>query len=186
MSNNSFLIKHTKSFLRVTEEIPEIRYAGNEILQNPTQAVTCEEGVQIATALKATLSSYRAITGYGRGLAAPQIGLSKSVFVTYVDDSFQTFINPTITASTSVRNRYRELCISSGMVSAEVVRAAEITMKWADEDDRKQQKSFEGMLARLYQHEVDHLCGIVNIDIAEPKSLRIVQTDPFAETIRPV
>ena len=186
MSNNPFLIKHTNSFLRVTEEIPEICYAGNEILQNPTATVSCEDGIQIATALKATLSRYRAITGYGRGIAAPQIGLSKSVFVTYVDGSFQTFINPTIAASKSAQNRYRELCISSGMVSAEVVRAAEITMKWTDEDGSEKQKSFEGMLARLYQHEVDHLKGVVNIDIAEPKSLHIVQTDPFAETIRPV
>lgn len=186
MSNNSFLIKHTKSFLRVAEEIPEICYAGSEILQNPTTTVTYEEGMLIAAALKTTLSSYREITGYGRGIAAVQIGLSKSVFVTYVGDLFQTFINPVITASSSAQNRYRELCISSGMVSAEVVRAAEITMKWTDEDSVEQQESFKGMLARLYQHEMDHLCGIVNIDIAEPKSLHIVQTNPFAETIRPV
>jgi peptide deformylase len=173
-------------FNRVLKEIPEVRYVGDPILRQSAKIAEIEEGVVIGNQLEKVLLHYREITGIGRGLAAPQIGLNKSVFITFIDGNLQTFINPTITEKSSETNFYKELCLSSGMMAADVERPEWIIMEWTDIKGVKHKEKVEGFSARLYQHEEAHLRGIVNLDEAAPQGIEFATFDPFKEQLRKV
>lgn len=162
----------------------EFRYIGDPILRIPTEAPSLDEGIQIGKQLGDTLIRYREITGYGRGLAAPQIGISKSVFVTYTNNEVQIYINPKITWVSESFNFYRELCLSSGIISADVKRPDAIIMEWTDDKGNSRQEKAEGTKARLWQHEYGHLVGVCNVDIAEPGSIEFAINDPLQEKLR--
>ena len=173
-----------ETFSRVLQEIPEVVYIGDPILRTPSQKATLAEGIKIGKKLGEVIIKYRSIAGYGRGFAAPQIGIGKSVFTTFVDDRMQIFINPRIVGSSKTKNYYRELCLSSGVYSTDVARPDWIEMKWTDVEGKDHQEKFDGFLARLYQHEEGHLRGIVNVDICEQGSLEICTFDPLKEQLR--
>ncbi len=173
-------------FERVLAEVPELRYAGDPILRTPAKSVALEEGLLIGKRLEEVLLRFRAITGVGRGLAAPQIGEGASVFITYVDDTVETFINPRIVSTSDTNNMYKELCMSVGILAAEVERAEEIQMEWTDAEGNSRSGTFSGFLARLYQHEEAHLQGRLNIDEATPGGIEFATFDPLQEKLRPV
>jgi peptide deformylase len=130
------------------------------------------------------LKRYRRVTGVGRGLAAPQIGISRRVFVTYVGDTFRTFINPRITNSFDAKNRYRELCMSAEGVWGDIERPAVVELAWVDEYGASHTELFETFMARLVQHEYDHLEGIVCIDRAISGTVGPVSSNPLEEQLR--
>lgn len=171
-------------FDTVLKTIPELRYVGDPVLRTPTTTVTLEEGRKIGNTLGKILLKYRFLTGVGRGLAAPQIGLSKSVFVTFVEEKLQTFINPVITERSKETNIYKELCLSSGIMAAEVERPEWIRMEWVDEEGKKHHEKADGMLARLRQHEERHLRGVVNLDEATRGGIEFATFDPLKEVLR--
>lgn len=125
---NKIIKEKLATFASMLNEIPEVRYIGDPILRTQTQTVEISEGKLIGDQLGKILLRYRKIAGIGRGLAAPQIGLSKAVFVTFVDDKLQTFINPKIVEKSSETNFYRELCLSSGIMAADVERSEWVVM----------------------------------------------------------
>jgi len=137
---------------KVLNQIPEVTYVGDPILRTPTLPVTFEEGLKIGNELGYHLVRYRKIAGYGRGFAAPQIGINKSVFTTFVDNKAEIFINPKITDISETTNFYRELCLSSGIYYADVERPDSIEMEWTDRDNKSQRQKFDGFLARLYHN----------------------------------
>lgn len=169
---------------RLLKEIPEITYLGDPILRTPTKETSVEEGKKIGERLGKVLVKLRKLAGYGRGLAAPQIGIGKSVFVTYLDDNVQIYINPKITERSKKTNFYKELCLSSGIMAADIERSESITMTWTDENGKKQEKEFDGFMARLLQHEEAHLRGIPNLDEACSRTVEIYTGDPLKEKIR--
>lgn len=155
----------------VRKELPEIRYIGDPVLRTKTRNASLEQGKRVGNRLIKTLGRYRKLTGVGRGLAANQIGSGASAFVTYVDDLFKIYINPVILKRSPIVNYYRESCISSGILWADVKRSAAITLQWSDESGERHSQRFDGFMARLIQHEYDHLRGVLNIDRAEPGSI---------------
>lgn len=173
-----------KNFDLILEKCPEIVFVGSPVLRQNTQETTLEEGLVITEKLKNILLTYRSIVGYGRGLAAPQIGLNKSVFVTYVNDEFQVYINPEITKRSDEYNLYREGCLSCGYMCADVKRAKSIVINYINENGKPETIEADGFLARLLQHEYDHLLGIVNIDIAETGTIEFMVNDPLKEQLR--
>jgi peptide deformylase len=178
-------IKQTlQTFLSVLDEFPEVRYIGDPILRTQTQEVTREEGKVIGQRLGEVLIAYRKKVGYGRGLAAPQIGINKSIFVTFIDDAVQIFINPKITQRSTESNFYRELCLSSGIMWADIERPESITMQWLDIEGNKQEEKVEGFMARLWQHEEEHLRGVVSIDHPVPGTIELLSSDPLKEKLR--
>jgi peptide deformylase len=170
----------------VLEEIPELVFIGETVLRCKTEEVSLEEGVKIGNRLIETLGKYRNLAGFGRGLAAPQIGESKSVFVTFVDDKFKIYLNPQIVAKSDKNNLFRETCLSCGGVSADVKRSESITLKYMNENGEVSEDRYESFVARLVQHEYDHLLGVVNIDIAEEGSIEFALSDPLQEQLRAV
>lgn len=171
-------------FQRIVSEVPELVYLGDPVLRTPTQKATIEEAKEISDKLTVALLKMRKIAGYGRGLAAPQIGVGKSVFVTFVDDKFQTFINPEITIHSEENNYYRELCLSSGIMWSDVERPESIEMKWTDLDGDKHLQKFDGFPARLVQHEEAHLRGLCNLDEAVKGTIEILTGNPLEEKLR--
>ena len=172
-----------KVFESVLDNVPEIRYAGDSILRQATSSVTLQEGVEIGKRMEIVLLKYRKITGWGRGLAAPQIGESKSVFITYLDSQFEVFINPKILEKSGKSNFYKELCMSAGMVAADVERPDWIVMEWMDEKGITKSEKFDGFKARLYQHEEAHLRGRLNLDDAVSGGIEFVTFDPLKEQL---
>jgi len=144
-------------FGKILDEFPEVRYAGDPVLRQVAQEVSLEDGVELGKKLGEILTRFRKAVGYGRGFAAPQIGVSKAVFVAFVDDQLQTFINPKIIERSKETNYYRELCLSSGIMAADTERSEWIVMEWMDVTGGKHTEKVEGFLARLYQHEEAHL-----------------------------
>ena len=176
--------QNVQTFQTVLEKVPELRYAGDPVLREAATIVALDEGIPIAKNLENVLLKYREITSWGRGLAAPQIGENKSVFITYVDNKTEVFINPRITEKSSETNFYKELCMSVGIVTADVERPAWIVMEWTDESNTVKSERFDGFKARLYQHEEAHLRGRLNIDDAIPGSIEVIAFDPLKEQLR--
>lgn len=171
-------------FEKILKDLPEVRYAGDPVLRQSTREVPVEEGVELGKRLSEVLIKYRNAVGYGRGLAAPQIGENKAVFVTFVDDVLQTFINPKITERSKKTNFYRELCLSSGIMAIDVERPESIIMEWTDERGVSHSGTFDGFLARLYQHEEAHLRGVLNLDEACIGGIEFAVLDPLQEKLR--
>ena len=171
-------------FQNTLQQFPEVKYAGDPILRTPTEEVSIEEGIELGKRLGDTLMRYRKTVGCGRGFAAPQIGETKSVFVTFVDDELKTFINPKIIERSQETNYFKELCLSSGIMSADVERSEWIVMEWFDVNGAKHTEKFNGFLARLYQHEEAHLRGIINLDEASDGGIEFALFDPLQEKLR--
>ncbi len=183
MTSNNIKEK-IQTFEKVLDAIPALQYAGDEVLRQVTTQATLEEAISIAEKLKSALLKYREITGWGRGLAAPQIGVSKSVFITFIGDTIEVFINPTIVERSDKNNFYKELCMSAGVIAADVERAEWVVMEWTDAQGNQKSEKVDGFKARLYQHEEAHLRGRLNLDDAISGGIEFVTFDPLKEQLR--
>ena len=122
--------------------------------------------------------------GKGVGLAAPQVGESKRLFVCHAtDDKPRVFINPEIIATSEEQVIFEEGCLSIPNVYCDVLRPAWITVQARDENGKIFTLDARGYLARVIQHEIDHLNGMLFIDrINEKKRQRIMKN--FKKTIK--
>ncbi|NLW45272.1 MAG: peptide deformylase [Syntrophomonadaceae bacterium] len=111
--------------------------------------------------LRDTLHEYEGI-----GLAAPQIGISKRVIVVENDDEYYELINPEIIKEEG-RDTAIEGCLSIPQLTGKVKRAARVTVKGLNREGEEVTIEAEGLLARAFQHEIDHLDGILFVDRAE-------------------
>lgn len=95
----------------------------------------------------------------GTGLAANQIGLDFKMFVAKADNKFYAIFNPEIVNVSKTKVFGVEGCLSLPEVYVEVPRADEITLKGFDRNGKRMRIKAWGLLARIFQHEVDHLNG---------------------------
>ena len=104
----------------------------------------------------------------GVGLAAPQVGISKQVVIVDIGDEHGLIelINPKITASEGVEEDV-EGCLSVPGKSGIVKRAKKVTVAAQDRNGNAFTIAGEGLLARAFQHEIDHLKGVLYVDIME-------------------
>ncbi|MDQ0337556.1 peptide deformylase [Caldalkalibacillus uzonensis] len=104
----------------------------------------------------------------GVGLAAPQVGISKRIFVVDVGDEhgLLEFINPEIIVKEG-EQLGPEGCLSIPGVNGEVRRAHKVKVRALNRNGESFELEAEGLLARAIQHELDHLNGVLFIDIAE-------------------
>jgi len=99
------------------------------------------------------------------GLAAPQVGLLKRIFLLKLDDKLEEFINPVI-IETSGKNLNEEGCLSFPGLYFKIERARKVTISAYKADGKSK---FEGVMARVIQHEIDHLNGVLYIDYLTPE-----------------
>jgi peptide deformylase len=106
----------------------------------------------------------------GVGLAGPQIGFMKRIFVVHVEgDEERIFINPSILETSHKTSKYEEGCLSVPGVYANVIRSEAIKIQAWNEKGRPFTLESGGLLARVILHEYDHLEGILFIDHVQEK-----------------
>jgi peptide deformylase len=108
----------------------------------------------------------------GVGLAAPQIDESLRIIVVDVADDKKKsrvleLLNPVITASSDEVAPYDEGCLSVPGISREIIRPTGIQVRGVTRDGKDVSLEMDGMLARVTQHEIDHLNGILFVDRLE-------------------
>ncbi|MBN2907729.1 MAG: peptide deformylase [Rhodobacteraceae bacterium] len=109
----------------------------------------------------------------GRGLAAPQVGVLKRLFVMDVNGKAgprcpRVFVDPVIEARTDETAFGPEGCLSIPGIQAQVARAVGITLSWRDLDGTARRETLSGFSAICAQHEIDHLDGLVTLDRVSP------------------
>lgn len=100
----------------------------------------------------------------GVGLAAPQVGVLERIFVWEVEDEHGVLINPSIIATSDERAGDEEGCLSIPGLVYEVERPVEVTVEALDLDGNTLQITGDDLLGRVFQHEIDHLDGVLFID----------------------
>jgi peptide deformylase len=117
---------------------------------------------------------------HGLGLAAPQIGVSQQVIVIQLPEDEEdpqsgklyVLCNPEI-VKTAGEEESEEGCLSVPGFVGDVRRAAVVTVKGLDRHGKKIRIKAEGLLARAFQHEVDHINGVLYIDrVDSPEKIR--------------
>ncbi|WP_319477141.1 peptide deformylase [Marispirochaeta aestuarii] len=103
--------------------------------------------------------------GQGIGLAAPQVGVSKRLFICQPEGhKLWVFINPEITLTSEEQGDYEEGCLSIPGIWSDVVRPVQVQIQAFNEKGRPFRVDADGILARVIQHELDHLNGVLFID----------------------
>lgn len=103
----------------------------------------------------------------GVGLAAPQVGIMRRMFVAEPDEGeVYYFVNPEI-VDREGEEEGDEACLSVPEMVGKVVRPSKVTIRGLDRDGKEQEYTFEGLAARVMCHESDHLDGILYPDVAE-------------------
>lgn len=119
---------------------------------------------QIITDLRDTLWAYP----FSVGLSAPQIGAPYAISVINPNresrDEDQIIINPSIISLSGKKDRKRESCMSVWGQMGEVERRDKITLEYRDEQFNLCQATYTGFVSRVFQHELDHLIGILYSD----------------------
>lgn len=106
----------------------------------------------------------------GVGLAAPQVGLKQRVLVLNEHGEAErpegelALINPEILAREGEPTVYEEGCLSFPGIYAEVTRPARCRVRYQDQDGKTHETEFDGFVARIVQHEYDHLEGVLLVD----------------------
>jgi peptide deformylase len=144
----------------------EIHYLGDRVLRQPAKRVT---KVDQSIRLLAQQMLQTMYSSDGIGLAAPQVGIHKQIIVIDCEPDKPenkplVLINPTIKRFGSTLCDAQEGCLSIPGVYLDVSRPEEIEVTYKDENGRPQTLKADGLLARVIQHEMDHLNGVMFVD----------------------
>lgn len=152
---------------------------GNPVLRNPAKAINDvknEEIIQLAKDLTVTAQSAN-----GVGIAAPQVAKSYRLFIMASRPSIRyphapkmsptAVINPVILEHSTEKVKDWEGCLSVPNVRGLVPRYKEIKVEYTDIEGNKKQQILTDFVARIFQHELDHLDGILFSDRVESKDL---------------
>lgn len=143
-------------------------------LPDPVLRATCEAVTVFDDALGDVVAEMLAVmySENGRGLAAPQVGISARIFV--MDPTWKSgepapmaFINPEIVSTSDEVAVNDEGCLSIPNQTSRVARPARVEMRWQALDGEVLTDHFDGFAAVCVQHERDHLDGVLCIDYPE-------------------
>jgi peptide deformylase len=112
----------------------------------------------------------------GLGLAAPQVGILKRVIVADVGDGLVSLVNPKILWRQG-KDTMSEGCLSIPGISLEIKRSKEVIVEGLTKEGEKVQLGAVGLLARVLQHEIDHLDGILIIDRLPKKKIKPIKKE---------
>ncbi|MEO0648762.1 MAG: peptide deformylase [Cyanobacteria bacterium J06650_10] len=146
-----------------------IHYLGDRVLRQPAKRVAKVDNSLRDLARKMLQTMY---SEDGIGLAAPQVGVNKQLLVVDADPENETaqplvLINPKIRSYSDELATGQEGCLSIPGVYLDVVRPAAIEVSYKDESGRPQKLKADDLLARVIQHEMDHLNGVMFVDRVE-------------------
>ena len=138
----------------------KVRVFGDPVLRKVADEVTNVDG-KVVKLVDDMLETMYAEPGIG--LAAPQVGVQRRLFVYDVGEGPETIVNPVVAESRG-EWVYEEGCLSVPGLYWEIVRPKEIHLTGYDLDGNEVSIEADELLARLFQHELDHLDGIMLID----------------------
>jgi peptide deformylase len=153
----------------------KLRYIGDDILRQPAaEVITFDK--ELDELVRSMIDLMH--NNDGIGLAAPQVGISKRIIVIDIssmdeDNQPAAFINPVIIES-SGESTLEEGCLSIPGVRENVTRPEKILLNYLTPIGEKMSESFDGWMARVLQHEIDHLNGILFIDHLSPIKQKLV------------
>ncbi|MFZ2188776.1 MAG: peptide deformylase [Candidatus Moraniibacteriota bacterium] len=162
--------------------IKSITQVGNPIIRRKSKKVVSMESPETKKVVKDLVDSMRSANLVG--MAAPQIGHNLRIFVTEIRTTptrktaepgkLLLFINPEITNFSQKQALGYEGCgsVASANIFGKVLRSSQITIEAFDKNNKKFTLTAKGLLARVIQHEFDHLEGIIFLDkVSDKKSL---------------
>lgn len=147
---------------------------GNPILRTAARRLNKQE--ILSTTIQELLGNMRytlTTKRYGVGLAAPQVGQPLAIAIIGMKPTptrpkipkvSMTLINPKIVSRSSKRIASWEGCISGPNMYGKAQRYPKVRLSWLDATAHRHEKDFEGLVAQVIQHEVDHLNGILFVD----------------------
>ena len=138
----------------------EIRVFGDPVLRTPASEITDIDGTIAALAKDMLTTMYEAP---GIGLAAPQVGVQKRMFVYDIGDGPHTVINPVLNDFES-EWVYDEGCLSVPGLYWPITRAERVHLTGVDLDGNDLDIEADELLARMFQHECDHLDGVLLLE----------------------
>ena len=153
-----------------------IRLYGDPVLREHTQAVRGLDE-EVTTLIEDLIETMHNANGIG--LAAPQVGRSERIFVVDVSPLLEDlpdeeasrmpaqpmiFINPQITWESEEEDEYEEGCLSIPEILEDVIRPSSVEIEYQDEEFSSQKLRVDAILARVIQHEYDHLEGVLFLD----------------------
>jgi peptide deformylase len=106
----------------------------------------------------------------GVGLAATQVGRLKRVFVAAIEDDEYVVVNPVLTGISETTETATEGCLSIPGIQVDVERPVAVTISGQDVSGKPLQIEASDLLARILQHEVDHLDGVLVLDRTDRES----------------
>jgi peptide deformylase len=140
---------------------------GLRAVARPVEDPGSAETRSLVADLSDTLAHWRASTGYGRGIAAPQIGVgARVIFLQLPGAEPWPIVNPEITWRSEEKIVVWDACLSFLSIFMQVERRQEIAVRYQDlRGERKEVRARdERNLSELLQHEIDHLDGILAVD----------------------
>jgi peptide deformylase len=154
----------------MNEEYPRVLLLGNPLLKKVCKSVL-DFGSKLLSAeagsLHGVLLAFREAHGFGRGIAAPQIGILKRIVTINLDGRRTTMVNPEIIWSSSEEFVLWDDCMSFPDLLVKLKRKSSISVKFQDEAGQFNiWGNLEPSVSELLQHEIDHLDGILAIDRA--------------------
>jgi peptide deformylase len=138
----------------------DIRIIGDPVLKQVAAPVTDIDAALVRLTETMLETMYAAP---GLGLAAPQVGVRKRLFVYDIDDEPKVLVNPEIVEARG-EWAYEEGCLSVPGLAWEIVRPNEVHVRGYDLDGRQVDIEADELLGRLFQHELDHLDGILLVE----------------------
>jgi len=141
---------------------------GNTVLKK--RASEIEEGSDVKELAADMFETMKSASGIG--LAAPQIGKSHRLFIIdtsqmedeEIGDYKMIFVNPEIIEEWGEEWDFEEGCLSIPTIREDVSRLDSVHIRWFDENWDQHEEEFNGMIARIIQHEYDHLNGVLFTD----------------------
>jgi len=133
----------------------------------PVEDPSTPEVAALVNDLADTLAHWRATTGYGRGIAAPQLGVSQRViFLQLPGEKPWPFVNPEVLDRSAEKIVVWDACLSFLSIFMQVERNREITVRYQDVkgEIHEVRAGDDRNLSELLQHEIDHLDGILAVD----------------------
>jgi peptide deformylase len=141
-----------------------IRIFGDPVLRQRANEVESIDGRLVRLADDMIQTMYEAP---GVGLAAPQVGIEKRLFVYDVGDGPKAVVNPVITEASGEWD-FEEGCLSVPGLHWNIVRPKQVHLTGVDLDGNEVSIEADEYLARVFQHELDHLDGVLLVERLDP------------------
>lgn len=148
-----------KKQIYMNKLVGRIKVYSDPVLFQKCDPIKVEEIKDISHELKKVLAA----TTSGVGLAAPQLGITKNIFITRLDPTvnvFKIFANPVVLKEEETKLSMMEGCLSYPNFFTKIERPWKIKVEYISEYLIKEQEEFTGFMARVFCHEYEHLSGV--------------------------